>query len=281
MRVLPTLVLILTIGFGPAFGLEDSPPATGESGGAHDVGFFDELIRAAYEESPELRAAYHRWRATLERVPQAEGLPDPILGYGYFIERMETRLIFRVEQMIPGWGKRGLRGSVAEEAAKVAGESLEAVAADVRLRVIRAAANFLLASQALERVEKNLELVEQLHAVARQRYRAHRREALSDLRAARQGREGLFNQRKSEARMALYRTRDAIRQVDLFADSLLPRARQTLEIIQTDNRGGKASFLDLIEAQRKVLELELGWLKARTDAVVASAEWERLGFWPP
>ncbi len=81
--------------------------------------------------------------------------------------------------------------------------------------------------------------------------------------------------------MALYRTRDAIRQVDLFADSLLPRARQTLEIIQTDNRGGKASFLDLIEAQRKVLELELGWLKARTDAVVASAEWERLGFWPP
>lgn len=412
MRVLPALFLIFAIGFSPAFGYMDSS-ATGESGGAHDAGFFDELIRAAYRESPELRAAYHRWRATLEQVPQAESLPDPVLGYGYFIERMETRQVFRVEQMIPGWGKRGLRGSVAEEAARVTSESLEAAAADVRLRVIQAASGYVLATQTVGRIEENLELVEQLHAVARQRYRAgdasqadvlrleseadslrfelkswqerieplraevnavlgrppeaslplaegmpplpvnpevesgrieegvarnpdlrvaeaeirrteraadlarrdstpdlmvgmeymdnrgmapdevmamvsvsipvwqgryraQRREAVSDLRAARQNREGLFSQRKAEARMALYRTQDAIRQVDLFADSLLPRARQTLEILQTDYQGGNASFLDLIEAQRKVLELELGWLKARTDAVVASAEWERL-----
>jgi len=409
MRVFLTLFCFLSF----SFGAEDGPLLQRESTEEGAGISFGDLVRAAYAESPELRAATHRWQAAVQRAPQEKALPDPVLGYGYFVERMDTRQVFRVEQGIPGWGKRHLRGAVADEGARVAAEALESAAADVRLRVIEAAANYLLATQALQRVEMNLEWVEQLKQVARQRYRAgevsqadvlrleseadvlrfewrswqervaplraevnavigrppetplpliegmpavpddpgmkvetigdvivrnpdlrkaeaeirraervgelarrnsrpdlmvgvefmdnrgmaedevmamvsisvpiwqgrfraQRREASANLRAARDDREALLNRRLSEARMALFRTQDAIRQVNLFAEALLPRARQTLEIIETDYKGGTASFLDLIEAQRKLLELELGWLQARTDAVVRSAQWERL-----
>lgn len=47
------------------------------------------------------------------------------------------------------------------------------------------------------------------------------------------------------------------RQIDLEEKIILPRARQTVELSQTSYAGGKLGFLDLLDAQRTLLELRL------------------------
>jgi cobalt-zinc-cadmium efflux system outer membrane protein len=81
----------------------------------HSLG---ELRLHAARHNPGLRAAFERWKADLERIPQARSLPDPRFTYGYFIERVETRVgpqrhRFSLQQMLPasrrldcGWGPR-------------------------------------------------------------------------------------------------------------------------------------------------------------------------------
>lgn len=39
-----------------------------------------------------LEAAFNRWKAALERIPQAKSLPDPRFNYTYFVEEVETRV---------------------------------------------------------------------------------------------------------------------------------------------------------------------------------------------
>lgn len=75
--------------------------------------------------NPGVRSAFETWRAALERVPQAKALPDPTLGYGYFIRNIETRVgpqrhRFELMQKIPFFGKLGLRGEAALAVAKAA-----------------------------------------------------------------------------------------------------------------------------------------------------------------
>ena len=50
----------------------------------------DYLTYAALH-NPEVEAAYYRWQAAMEAVPQARTLPDPRLTYARYIEEVETR----------------------------------------------------------------------------------------------------------------------------------------------------------------------------------------------
>lgn len=43
-----------------------------------------------------LKAAFERWKAAVEQVPQAESLPDPRFNYGYFINEVETSSLSRL-----------------------------------------------------------------------------------------------------------------------------------------------------------------------------------------
>ena len=44
----------------------------------------DYLAQAALK-NPELEAAFHRWKAALEKIPQVRALPDPRFTFAYFI----------------------------------------------------------------------------------------------------------------------------------------------------------------------------------------------------
>jgi len=84
-------------------------------------GLSDYLAYAALN-NPGLEAAFNRWKAALERVPQVKALPDPRFEYKYFIKEVETRVgpqqhSFGVSQVLPWFGKLDLRGEVAGEAA--------------------------------------------------------------------------------------------------------------------------------------------------------------------
>jgi outer membrane protein TolC len=110
----------------------------------------------------------------------------------------------------------------------------------------------------------------------RGRYQALTREATAGLRAARQEYQASRDRLAADAHALFYEIGDSDRRLRLFADNLLPRARQTLAIVEADYQTGRAGFLDLLEAQRAVLAFELGQARAATDHFQRLAAWERL-----
>ena len=81
-----------------------------------------DCLKVALSESPAAEAAFWRWRAALERVPQVTALPDPRVSWGYFVNPVETRVGAQrqragLSQTLPWFGKLELRGNVAAQAA--------------------------------------------------------------------------------------------------------------------------------------------------------------------
>ncbi len=72
----------------------------------------------------------------------------------------------------------------------------------------------------------------------------------------------------------LYHWRDADRRADLYGNLLLPKAQEALEATLTGYRTGKSSFLDLIDAQRTLLAMELERERAVADRGRNAAELE-------
>ncbi len=68
---------------------------------------------------------------------------------------------------------------------------------------------------------------------------------------------------------------DALRRVHLYRSELQPRAKQALKAVEAAYRVGRASFLELDDAQRLWLDTALGRHKARRDAAIASAALHR------
>lgn len=74
-----------------------------------------DLLRHAALHNPGLRAAYHRWRAAVEKAAQARSLPAPRISYTHYIEEVETRVgpqknRLMLMQMVP-WPAKLLRKS--------------------------------------------------------------------------------------------------------------------------------------------------------------------------
>jgi outer membrane protein, heavy metal efflux system len=380
---------------------------------------WERLVREAYIHNPELRAAHARWAAAAERPAQVGSLPDPTLGYGAFVQRMNTRQRFTFEQMIPGGGRRGLAAEDATAAAAAAAATLESAAARARAAVLMAAADWLLVHQTQAFLAADLDLTEALENVAHQRYRAGtqtqadvlrltaeidllradlaewgdrsapalaqlntllgrpgdtppepalaalktlppvpssaeapenetalaallarhpelrereqrirqaettrevarraqrpdfmvglefmdnrgpardelmgmiavnlpvwrertaalRREAAAQLRAAEADQAGQRLALAADARQVLAAWRDAERRQHLYAETLVPRARQTVDLVMADYRANRAEFADLIAAQRALLALEQAALITQTDLFSRHAAWEQL-----
>ncbi|KAA0216294.1 MAG: TolC family protein [Leptolyngbya sp. PLA3] len=69
----------------------------------------------------------------------------------------------------------------------------------------------------------------------------------------------------------LYLYREGGRNATLFENALLPRARQSLDAARSGYTTGRSSFLDLINAQRQLLEFELAAVEARTQQELSIA----------
>lgn len=94
--------------------------------------------------------------------------------------------------------------------------------------------------------------------------------------AARQALTERRNTLIADGKMALYGYRDAERKLDLYRDSLLPKARQALEVSLQGFEAGIGSFLAVIDSQRTLLEFELSLERALTDRAERLAELDRL-----
>ena len=387
-------------------------------------GLPDYLAYAALN-NPGLEAAFNRWKAALDRVPQVKALPDPRFTYRYFIEEVETRVGpqrqgFEISQLFPWFGKLELRGDIAGQAANAARQRYEATKLKLFFEVKDAYYEYYYLAKSIAITKENVDLVRHLESVAQSRYKAAAgthpdviraqvemvkledryrtqldlqqpfvarlnaalnrpvdanvpppveikfndiavidqellarlvvenpelkaldfeitqnkksielakkdyypdftlglgiidtgdaiagnpqdngkdpviamvsvniplwqekysagvREARSRYFAARSERTEKINSLSSTLKMALYLFRDSERKIDLYRDALLPKAGESLKVTESGFRTGTATFTDLIDAQRILLEFALSYERALADRSQSLAKLEML-----
>jgi len=96
-----------------------------------------ELVRDALERSPGIAAAEARARAAIHSAPQADALPDPMIGLTGFVSSPETRVgpqrfTATLSQRLPWSGKISLR----EDVARYRSEALDAEVEARRLALV-------------------------------------------------------------------------------------------------------------------------------------------------
>ncbi len=384
-----------------------------------------DYLRTAARNNPGLKAAFRRWKAAIERVPQLRALPDPKFTYGYFIDSVETRVgpqeqRVGVMQMFPWLSKLRLRGDKAARQARVQMHLYQAQKLQLFYRVRKAYNDFAYLARAIAIVDENLELLRNLEATVRVRYaagaaghpnliqtqvelgkledrlkslqdlrpahvarlnaamgrdvntpvpwptgrqedtpalapqelltalaednpdlaaareriqaaevgtelattqsypdfglgltyietgersdadpheegkdavlamfemtlplwleknRAAVREANAEQHAARQAHADQLHRLSADLRVALYHYDDARRKVNLFRDTLVPKAEQSLTAARAAFTAGEGRFLDVIDAERTLLEFRLQAELALADQAIRLAELERL-----
>jgi outer membrane protein TolC len=96
----------------------------------------------------------------------------------------------------------------------------------------------------------------------RGKYRAGVREATAARQAAEHARQNRENELSSELQRSIYEFRDAERKILLYRDTLLPQGRSALNVAEQSYKAGQGTFLDLIDAQRVLLEFQLEYERA-------------------
>ena len=89
-------------------------------------------------------------------------------------------------------------------------------------------------------------------------------------------RDQQLNTFHAETVTALFKLRDAQRQIDLYEKTLLPKANESLVATQRAYSAGAAPFADTIDAQRMLLSFELSFARAITDHNQARIVLEKL-----
>lgn len=134
----------------------------------------DSMIASGLARNAGLHAAFDRWRAALDRIPQVTALPDPNLSWGHFIQEIQTRTgpqqnRYSIKQKFPWLSKLRRRGDLAAAQA----ETLWWVVEEKRLEIIRditdAYAEVAYLGRAIGITHDTLELLKQLEPIVQRR----------------------------------------------------------------------------------------------------------------
>ncbi len=88
--------------------------------------------------------------------------------------------------------------------------------------------------------------------------------------------EGMRVMTSAEVRSAWVRAQTARRLADIYRTSVLPQADQALRVAEAGYQANKASFLDLLDAQRSLLNFRVEYYQFLADHEQRSAELERV-----
>lgn len=80
----------------------------------------------------------------------------------------------------------------------------------------------------------------------------------------------------ADIRQTLFKLRDADRKITLYQDSLIPKATQSMEVNRKGYEAGQMEFINLIDAERMLLEFELSHERALADHLIHRAELSKL-----
>lgn len=110
----------------------------------------------------------------------------------------------------------------------------------------------------------------------RDSYSAAQRQAAAQIRKARQEKTQTQNDLVKDAQTTLYDYESAVRKLKLYRDVLIPKTKELLAASENAYSAGSVDFLNLIDAQRKLLEFELLYEEAVKNARQKLAELEAL-----
>lgn len=110
----------------------------------------------------------------------------------------------------------------------------------------------------------------------REQYRAQRRQAELGQERVELERERLMNRVDAQVEELLRAYREATRDIELYRERLIPRATQSLDILETDYTGGRARFDEIIQMQRQLLDYAIQLVNAQVTQHQVRAELEAL-----
>lgn len=132
----------------------------------------DNYLAHAMTHHPGLAAAFHEWRAALERVPQARAWADPQLSYTAFVRRSMNRQTASLSQAFPWYGRLRARSEVAMAEARAAEQTFEQQRSAVVAAVKQAYADYALLGRSLDVLRESQRILEDVAASAATRYTA-------------------------------------------------------------------------------------------------------------
>ena len=133
------------------------------------------VIDEALRMNPELQSAKLGWDASAERVLQERALDDPVMGFTYFGEQVQTRVGEKqagvsASQKIPFYGKLRLKGEVARSEAKVSGGRYKTLEREVIARTKSAFYELFWVHKLININEENKGLLQRFVKIAEVKY---------------------------------------------------------------------------------------------------------------
>jgi outer membrane protein TolC len=139
------------------------------------------LITQMLSANPELHAARKRWEAAQKRPGQEKALPDPTVRFGWASagapypgaglgSEPTANLGIEFSQMLPFPGKRGLRGSMAQQEARAESFTFQGSELNLVSRLKSAFYELQFAYDAIDLLTRNKILLERLAKLAENRY---------------------------------------------------------------------------------------------------------------
>jgi outer membrane protein TolC len=134
------------------------------------------FLERAQEANPELEAFRQHYEAALERVPQANSLPDPTLQITHFVESVQTRTgpqeqVLMLGQRLPWFGKLRERGNLASAEAEALHFAYQAQQLKLTRSVADAFYDYAFLAKAIALTEENLGLLSELEPIVEERVR--------------------------------------------------------------------------------------------------------------
>ncbi len=147
------------------------------AGGVMQAQQIEDYLKLGAENNPEVKAAYSRFEAALEKAPQVSALPDPTLNISAFGQMMETRLgaqeaRFTLMQMFPWFGKLEAEKTTAELMAEAKFQQYVAVREKLFLQLKLAYAEIYRVNEIIEIRKENLGILDSYRKLALNRFEA-------------------------------------------------------------------------------------------------------------
>ena len=156
--------------------------AFGSQAGAQELVLKD-LIAEALKGNYDLLASRSKIDAAQYRIPQAQSLPDPMIMAGYqneglsrytYGEMQGSQWMFTASQMFPLWGKRALKGEMAERDAQSLVEMHKALQLKIISQVSALYFDLFLAYKNIDLIRGQQGLFAKIEDLAAARYAAGR-----------------------------------------------------------------------------------------------------------
>lgn len=202
-----------------------------------------------------------RLNAALNRAPDAT-LPWPVLAAAELPELDAAAILARMHDENPDLGKLAALAEKERVAAELAHKNGYP---DITLGVSYIDTRESDMSTSDSGKDPVMATVSVNLPIWRGKYRAERREAMLRQGALLDQRRNRANELAADTKLALYRYQDAGRKLALYRDTLLPKAEQSLGVARQDFQVGKTDFLNVIDAQRMLLEFRLAAAEAHAE----------------